>query len=117
VVNHLSRADAHLLTQDPRTFYFNCRTTREDLYRRRTHYNQYIASPAELIRRLRRAGFTHLLLAEDVGIPASASDLAVGTLVEANRPASGDTSLGELIHYRFHGTDGATRHYRLIRLR
>lgn len=63
----LSEPTDHLLSQDFRAFYLDCRVTREVEYRRQSNYQESIAKPGELANQLTRAGFTHVLLAQPVG--------------------------------------------------
>lgn len=117
LANHLLPPEAHVLSQDYRTFYFRCRTTREVIYRRRTQYDRWINTPAELHRYLRRAGFTHLLLAENVGGKGIEYDATLQELAGGNDQLPDTEQFDELTSYRFRDTDGAVRQYRLVALR
>jgi len=117
VANELFSGDAHLLSQDYRGFHFNCRVTRENVYRRYTHYDREISDPAELARRLREAGFTHLLLAENLAAEGAAFDPTLGRLVDAQLATATAEELLTLTDYRYHDCDGGERHYRLVVLR
>ncbi|MHC4402753.1 MAG: glycosyltransferase family 39 protein [Planctomycetota bacterium] len=108
---------AHLLSQDYRAFHFPCRVTRESVYRRRTRYDRKITHPADLSRVLRDAGFTHLLLAENVRRQGIQYDPTLTRLAEAQRTAGGGDSLWVLAEYHFQDTDGGLRRYRLLMLR
>ena len=116
VSNQLLGRDAHLLSQDYRAFYFDCRVTRENIYRRRTAYDRQITRPADLSRQLRRRGFTHVLLAENLGQQGIRFDPTLSRLVDAQWAAAGE-SLVKLTEYRFADSDGAVRRYRLVMLR
>lgn len=108
VSNLMYRREAHLLSEDPNAFWFNCRVTSEDDYRQQSGYDSRLNTPAELNRVLREAGFTHLLLAEPLGnVPPDLSPLA--RLVEAQWTAGDRKSLVNLLEY----TAGAKR-YRLV---
>ena len=115
--NGLLDEDARVLSQDCRTFYFEHPVIRESIYRRRTHYDRQITRPTELSRLLRGAGFTHLLLAENVGPRGIQYDPTLSRLTDAQWAAARDDSLQELTQYWFHDSDGAVRHYRLVKLR
>ncbi len=116
VVNELLKPDAHILTQDTRTFYFDRAVTREDVHRRRSAGYCRISSPAVLSNHLRGEGFTHLLLAEDVGLEGNKRGTILNRLAEAE-PIGGEQSLKELMQYRFRDSQGDVRRYRLVMLR
>jgi hypothetical protein len=109
--------DAHLLTQDYRAFYFPCRVTRENVYRRRTHYERTLDDPADLACTLRQAGFTHLLLAENLADRGIRYDATLWQLVEAAQGAGAGDCFLPLAEYQFADADGGVRHYRLLMLR
>ena len=117
VANQIAGPEAHLLSQDYRGFYFNCRVTRENVYRRRTGYDRQITDPAGFSRRLRRAGFTHLLLAENLAGSGIRYDPTLSRLADAQWATGDDDSLVKLTEYRFRDSDGAVRRYRLVMLR
>lgn len=108
--------DAHLLSQDFRTFYFPCRTTRENVYRRETAYDRQITDPASLSRRLQQAGFTHLLLAETLSEGGIAYDPTLSRLADAQAAAGAGDDLITLTRYQVADADGAVRQYRLVLL-
>jgi len=116
VMNQWFGADAHLLSQDYRAFRFQCRVTRENVYRRRTGYDRTITDPADLSRTLRRAGFTHLLLAENLTDHGAQYDPTLARLAEAQWAAASDALL-PLVDYRVPDADGGLRRYRLVMLR
>jgi len=117
VSNRLFGPDAHLLSQDYRAFYFQCHVTRENAYRRLTHYDQEIADPGDFSRVLRRAGFTHLLLAENVVDRGIQYDPTLTRLAEAQWASGARYPLLKLAEYRFEDADGGVRRYRLVALR
>ena len=117
VSNAIFGPNGHLLTQDYRAFYFQCNVTREHLYRRQTGYDRAIAKPTDLGRSLREAGFTHLLLAENVAEEGIQYDPVLSRLADAEMAEGETSSLLELADYRFEDRDGAVRRYRLIMLR
>jgi hypothetical protein len=117
MLNHWFGPNAHLLSQDYRAFHFQCRVTRENVYRRRTGYDRTIADPADLSRTLRRAGFTHLLLAENLADHGIQYDRALTRLAEAQWSTAAADSLVTLTDYRFRDADGGVRRYRLVMLR
>ncbi len=120
VVNELLNPDTHVLSQDARTFYFDRAVTSEEVYRRSSPNYDRIRSAAALSRHLRRQGFTHLLLAEDVGSPADKRGpdkrgTVLNRLVDADL-LHGGQSLKELTPYEFHASQGPVRRYRLVML-
>jgi len=117
ILNAQAGRDAHLLTQDYRAFYFRCRVTREALYRRRTGYQGQITEPSRLSRQLRAAGFTHLLLAENLSDRGIQYDPTLARLVQAEWSTGGAESLVKLAEYLFWDSDGAVRRYQLIQIR
>ena len=117
VANQILRRGARILSQDYRTFYFNHPITREIVYRRLTRYDLDVSSPAVLGERLRRDGFTHLLLAENLSSRGIQYDGTLSLLADAQRAARGEESLPALTEYRFTDSDGGVRRYRLMMLR
>ncbi len=115
VAAHVLRPGDHLLSQDYRAYYFPCRVTRENTFRQRTQYDRQLASPQDLGRHLRQAGFTHLLLAENQGPRGIDYDPVLSRLVD--RAADGSDEFLTLVDYRFADADGGVRRYRLVRLR
>jgi len=116
VANETLPPDAHILSQDHRQFYFNCRTTRESIYRHATHYDRDLADPGRLGRELREAGFTHLLLAEVVDGRGITYDSTLRRLADAQLAGDAAGELTVLTDYRFHDSEGAVRRYRLVAL-
>jgi hypothetical protein len=116
VFNALASPGDHLLSQDYRAFYFNGRVTRENVYRRCTHYDRQITDPARLSRHLRDAGFTHLLLAETLTGEGVQYDPTLSRLAEAELSAGAQAEMLTLTDYVFPDSDGALRHYRLVSL-
>ena len=117
VMNQWFGADAHLLSQDYRAFHFECRVTRESVYRRRTGYDRTITDPGDLSRTLRRAGFTHLLLAENLADRGAQFDPTLSRLAEAQWSTPAADALLPLVDYRSRDADGGLRRYRLVMLR
>lgn len=107
---------ARVLSQEQRAFYFDASITRENIYRRRTHYDLRLDSPAALSTKLRAAGFTHVLTAAAEGSPDATYDGTLSRLVDAAVAADATTAPRLLNEWRHDGTDGATRHYRLFAL-
>lgn len=116
IANRILEPTAHLLSQDYRAYYFQCRVTRENAYRRRTRYDLEVDKPADLCRTLRRAGFTHLLLAENAGSQGIQFDDTLSRLVDAQWANDPTHSLLKLADYQFRDSDGALRRYRLVML-
>jgi hypothetical protein len=117
VANLLLAPEARILSQDHRTFYFQRPIVRESIYRRWTGYDRKVASPTDLSRGLRRAGFTHLLLCESVDDGEPVCDTTLSRLAESPTAHPADGTLLELISYRFCDADGRSRQYRLVKLR
>jgi len=115
VANRIVGEDSHLLSQDYRAYYFPCRVTRENVYRRRTAYDRQIQRPADFSRLLRQAGFTHLLLAENAERHGIQFDDTLSRLADAQLAADPDALL-KLTEYEFRDADGALRRYRLMKL-
>ncbi len=105
--NHLLRPDAHLLSQDRCTFYFDCRTTWTGADDRLLELERSSISAGEASKRLREAGYTHLLLAEPIekngrrGSPLS-------RLADVSNV---------LTDYQQRDADGRAHRYRLVPLR
>jgi hypothetical protein len=106
----------HLLSEDVRAYYFNCRVTRDIVYRRRVPYDRQLTQPAQLSRSLRQAGFTHLLLVENLNGRGIVFDSTLSRLADAQWKTPAGELLMTLADYRFQDSDGALRHYRLVRL-
>jgi hypothetical protein len=117
VANAILPADAHILSQDYRAFYFNRRVTRENVYRRYVPYDRNVSAPEELSRRLREAGFTHLLLAETIAGEGTTYDPTLSRLADAQFDSQAADALFTLCEYHFCDRDGAVRRYRLVMLR
>ncbi len=114
--NQLGNDGDHILSQEHRAFYFHCRVTRENLYRQRTGYDREITDPREFSRRLREAGFTHILLAENRRATGIQYDPTLSRLAEAQWAAGDRDSLVRVADYEFDDADGAVRRYRLVML-
>lgn len=102
VANRVLRPTARLLSQDVRTFYFNCRVTCEKSLARPLAVDE---SASETARRLCDSGFTHVLLVDDQ---------SNGARSPLGRVAQNALTLTD---YRVRMADGASRHYRLVALR
>jgi 4-amino-4-deoxy-L-arabinose transferase-like glycosyltransferase len=116
VANQVLPANARILSQEYRGFYFERPIVRENVYRRFTRYDEQITRPGEFSLCLRRAGFTHVLLAETVGPSGAAFDPTLSRLADA-QAAADPGALLPLADYRFCDGDGSPRHYRLLMLR
>jgi len=106
----------HILSQDHRTFWFDCSITRENVYRRAARYDRNLADGGQLSRYLREQGFSHLLLAETTDGSGPPSDPTLSRLAEEQLKAT-PQSLVTLADYRFRDVEGAERRYRLVMLR
>ena len=62
--HRLLPANALVLSQEQRAFYFQRPMVRESVFRRKTNYHQDHNSPVEFARYLRAEGFTHVLVVE-----------------------------------------------------
>ena len=102
VANLMLRPDDLLLSQDPRTFYFDCHVTNQHTLPNPTD-DATEKSVDDAIRHLRREGVTHLLLTD-----------ANGNASPLDHVADAATPITE---YRFCESNGRIRHYRLVSLR
>ncbi|MDI9443283.1 MAG: glycosyltransferase family 39 protein, partial [Planctomycetota bacterium] len=106
-----------LLSTDYRALYFDCPVTRENALRRHTGYHRQIERPEQLVPLLRGKGFTHLLLAENLGRQGAQFDATLATLVANCRAACGPASLPVLAEYTFEDLDRGRRRYQLVLVR
>ncbi len=104
----------HLLSLDYRAYYFDCAVTREKVYRRYTGYDRAVEKPEQLIPLLRKAGFTHLLLAENLKQEGVQFDPTLPQLVADCRAVRGKGALPVLWDYTFDDVDGGRRQYQLV---
>ena len=104
----------HLLSLDYRSYYFDCPVTREKVYRRYTGYDRAIEHPEQLLPLLSGAGFTHLLLAENLSDDGVQFDPTLPRLVAANRAIRGPKAFPVLWEYTFDDVDGGKRQYQLV---
>jgi hypothetical protein len=116
VANQVLSANARILSQDYRGFYFHEPFVREIVYRRYTQYDRRITRPGEFSLCLRRAGFTHVLLAETQSRSGGGYDPTLSRLADA-QAAADPGALLPLADYRFCDSDGTQRRYRLLMLR
>jgi len=117
VLNRLGRPGTRLLSQDYRAFHFQHPVTCESILRRETGYDRLVRHPGQLIRALRGAGFTHLLLAEVVAGDAPDYDPTLRRLANAELAGPAGEKLWVISRYEHHAPDGVVRRYRLIELR
>lgn len=117
VANALADPQAHVLSQDYRAFYFDCRVTRESIYRRHTGYDKHVTDPTCFSRQLQQAGFTHLLLAETLNGDRIGFDPTLARLADAQLATDAADDLFTLTKYVFRDADGTLRQYRLVMLR
>ena len=106
--------DARILSQEHRAFYFPQEVVRESIYRRETGYDRELPSADELSESLLAAGFTHLLLAENLAPQGIRYDPTLTDLVAEHRRAG--RRLACLSDTTFVDADGARRRYRLLEL-
>jgi len=116
IANILTDPGDHILSQDYRTFYFDRRVTRENVYRRHTHYDRAVDTPAKLSRTLLDAGFTHLLLCEAVDGTGVPRDSTLSRLVDARLAEESVEDLVVWSDYHRYDRDGAIRRYRFVEL-
>jgi hypothetical protein len=111
VEQHLA-ADARIIGQDHRGFYFPRAYTMELAYRRRTGLGRRGEPAGEVVDRLRSAGFTHVLLCPPVPEDAVEFDPTLGRLLAAWLD-------GRLPLYReeIADADGVVRRYAMYSLR
>jgi hypothetical protein len=107
VANEMLASDAHILSQDANTLYFNRPVMFEEAFHQRIGGNRRDIGIDEYARCVREAGFTHLLLADAVGVETSASRTMW-------RPLDDNHLLDD---YLFHKSDGTVCRYRLISLK
>ncbi len=108
VANRILRPNDHILSQERQSFYFNCRVTSESLLDRSFDVEDSRCSTREAVERLRREGFTHLLLTKNVAGEPSAKTSPLHRLADAGLT---------LTDYDFRTADGGVRRYRLVQLR
>jgi hypothetical protein len=108
IANHALRNNARLLSQERQAFYFDCPVTWENPLGSAIHGKASALSVQETVERLRRAGFTHLLVTET----APAEPWPAVSLLR--RVADATPTLAD---YSFRTADGSVRHYRLVMLR
>jgi len=113
LANQIFPPNASLLSEEPNTLYFNCPVTPEERYRRLSQYDAPGRRPGELARLLREAGFTHLLLVEDLREGEVRENSPLSRLVETPGEAGDRHGLVTLLDYSAQTPDGARR-YRLV---
>lgn len=107
--------DSRILSQEHRAFYVDPPVTRENIFRRRTHYE--LSQPGGAwAETLRREGFTHLLTAEGEGSHGPAYDATLSRLVDAALAADGKSAPQFVNQWRHRDDDGVERRYRLFAL-
>jgi len=104
----------HLLSLDYRAYYFDCPVTREKVFRRHTGYHLAVTRPEQLAPLLTQAGFTHLLLAENLNPAGAQFDPTLPQLVADSRAARGKAAFPVLWEYQFDDIDGGRRKYQLV---
>ena len=110
-VNENTPPDAKILNfEEPRMFYFNRTLVRESAYRFRTRYDQ-TNDRGEIFERLKRDGFTHLLVANEV---SRKRGKAGGGWIDHD---SQDRRLDRVYQTHFRERNGREMEYTLYRLR
>ncbi len=118
--NLLLPPDTHILSLDYRGFYFKHRITREKNYGFRHDYMSAIEAAGRVEKPLREAGFTHLLLAENLDAQGIQFNRRLPQFVDdqlARQSKAGTSTLKTLHDYTYQDIDGVRRRYRLIALR
>jgi hypothetical protein len=104
-------ADARLIGQDHRAFYWPRRYTMEKAHRRRLGINEMNINSESMIRHFRNNGFTHLVMAEPIPQEAVEFDPSLSIILmdwlKHSQPLL-DVTLSE--------NDGYKRHYRIYSL-
>jgi len=108
VANRILRPNDHILSQAPPSFFFNCRVTSETLLNLPFNEGDSHLSTREAVARLRREGFTHLLLAKSIAGSKPADGSPLHRLADAGLT---------LTDYDFRTADGCVCRYRLVQLR
>ena len=108
IANHVLRSNARLLSEERQAFYFDCPVTWENSLAQMIQREASALSVQETVQCLRRAGFTHLLVAE------TAPNGPLPVISPLHRVAEATPTLTD---YCFRTADGTVRHYRLVMLR
>src|SRR5262249_18257516 len=116
-INENLPRDAVVLSQEQRAFYFVPPITRENIFRRRTHYDRLSRTTDDLSAWLRGSGFTHLLTAEAEGSPEASYDATLSRLAEEAAASNSQHSPVPVKEWDFLDVAGTTRRYRLYLLR
>lgn len=104
-------ADARLIGQDHRGFYWQRPFTMEKAHRRRTNLLKIAPTPELTIKHFREAGFTHLVMAEPDPIDAVEFDTDLSIHL-----SSWTASQKPLLDQTIHEMDGYNRRYRIYAL-
>lgn len=116
VAEHLLPAAAHILSQDPQTFFFRQNVTTEAAFCSRIDDRRLSDDPVRLAAQLRAAGFTHLLVVESKTEAPSALGRRLQRLADA-LDAAEDEGSATLTDYLHRDGGGEVRRYRLVALR
>ena len=82
-VSHIVGSQGQLLSQDVHHFYFNCPVIQEKVFHRFVSYEEIIARQGSLLAALRRSGFSHVLLIENLRKHGEQFDPALLHLIKA----------------------------------
>jgi len=121
-INRNLPAEAHVLSQEQRAFYYDPKWTRENIYRRHTAYNlSPVDATTSFDERLKADGFTHLFLAETLTPEGTATakpgyDATLTTLADTAMGAKSESAPVPVREWRSE-VAGETRRYRLLLLR
>ncbi|MBX7071761.1 MAG: glycosyltransferase family 39 protein [Pirellulales bacterium] len=119
VINRLAGANARILSEDYRGYYFEGQFDRESTYRRLTSYHKTAPARGNLAVDLKRRGYTHLVLLDRQGPDRLAHAQVLSNLVEKelDRQGADPGPLLELTSYEAIDAEGVARNYRLFMLR
>ena len=111
-------ADAQMLSQEHRAYWFQSKLTRDNIFRRSHDYSLASTGDETLSPTLRSHGFTHLLLAEADDLDASAYDPTLSQAFEQASVKSKPEHAPKVVA-EFHTatTESGPRRYRIVELR
>jgi hypothetical protein len=103
VANRMLRSNDRILSQEPGTFYFDCRVANNTIIPCPTGDRSSALSIEETVRQLQHEGITHLFL-----VDSENGDSPLHRVADAAVPVT---------DYHFRTADGSVRRYRLVSLR
>ncbi|MGC3967131.1 MAG: hypothetical protein QM775_07090 [Pirellulales bacterium] len=109
--------NAHVLSQEQRTFWFEATVTCENIFRRTNRYDSAVGAPkSSLAQVLIPLGFTHLLLAEGGDSRTAAFDVTLSAAYDAEASARRGRS-PVVAEFQSTTPDFGPRRYRIVELR